>query len=83
MSVKALGKLYHEECFTCTHCGKKLAGEGFNVENGEPYCGYHYNELFSVKCYSCKQIIRAGDRWLDAVNEKWHVDCYRLKMLYR
>ncbi|XP_028407501.1 PDZ and LIM domain protein 5-like [Dendronephthya gigantea] len=77
VSVKALGKVYHQEHFTCTHCGKQLAGEGFHVENGDPYCSQDYKELFCVKCYSCKQIIRAGDRWMEAINQKWHADCFR------
>ncbi len=75
--MKALGKVYHQEHFTCTHCGKQLAGEGFHVENGDPYCSQDYKELFSVKCFACKQVIKAGDRWMEAVNQKWHSDCFR------
>lgn len=77
VSVKALGKVYHQEHFMCAHCNKQLAGEGFHVENGLPYCSKDYKDLFSVKCYSCQQIIRAGDRWMEAVNQKWHADCFR------
>lgn len=77
VSVKALGKVYHQEHFTCTHCNKQLAGEGFHVENGMPYCSKDYKDLFSVKCHSCQQIIRAGDRWMEAINQKWHADCFR------
>ena len=35
--IKALGKEYHADCWTCTKCNKKIEG-GFKADGGKPYC---------------------------------------------
>ncbi|ELR25664.1 LIM domain containing protein [Acanthamoeba castellanii str. Neff] len=37
--IKALGRLYHPNHFTCQGCGVGLAGQQFKEGSGEPYCG--------------------------------------------
>lgn len=31
-------KYYHRDCFTCSKCGKALAGEKFRIRNDEKVC---------------------------------------------
>lgn len=55
---------------------KKIGSGGFHVEDGLPYCIQDYNQLFSSKCAGCKFPIEAGDQFVEALNENWHVECF-------
>ena len=35
-----------------------------------------WNELFTTKCYSCGFPIEAGDRWVEAMNNNYHSQCF-------
>jgi hypothetical protein len=37
--IKALGRVYHPNHFTCQGCGLALAGTQFKEAGGDPYCG--------------------------------------------
>ena len=41
-----------------------------------PYCVRDFNALFSTKCAGCEFPIEAGDKFLEAINQKWHVECF-------
>lgn len=51
--VTALGKTWHPEHFTCTHCGTELANQNFFERNSAPYCETDYQNLFSPRCAYC------------------------------
>ena len=58
-AMKAGDKLYHEEHFTCTHCGGSLAGPGAAIYTQEEqlYCQLCYMSLFVPVCAKCDQHI--------------------------
>jgi paxillin len=55
--VTALGKTWHMEHFTCTHCNRELATQNFFDRDGKPYCEADYHELFSPRCAYCNKPI--------------------------
>jgi hypothetical protein len=46
------------------------------LEDGVPYCIRDFNALFSTKCVGCEFPIEAGDKFLEALNAKYHVECF-------
>lgn len=36
--LKAIGKNFHPECFSCSYCGKLFGNSPFFLEDGQPYC---------------------------------------------
>ena len=78
--VQAVGKTFHPEHFVCSHCGRPIGSEGFNVDRGKPYCHEDYNKLFCVKCSLCKRAIGGGDRWVEAMGEPWHASCFKCQV---
>jgi len=74
--LKAMGKTFHPECFACAYCGKIFANSPFYLEDGLPYCEDDWNELFTTKCINCGFPIEAGDRWVEALNNNYHSQCF-------
>ncbi|CAH3031464.1 hypothetical protein pdam_00012186 [Pocillopora damicornis] len=78
--VQAVGKTFHPEHFICSHCGKQIGSEGFNVDRGKPYCEDDYKKLFCVKCALCRRPIGGGERWVEALGEPWHASCFKCQV---
>ncbi|VDL72893.1 unnamed protein product [Nippostrongylus brasiliensis] len=74
--VNAMQKKWHPTCFTCAHCYKPFGNAAFYLENGLPYCEQDWNMLFTTKCVSCKYPIEAGDRWVEALGNAYHSNCF-------
>ncbi|XP_046456522.1 PDZ and LIM domain protein Zasp-like isoform X6 [Daphnia pulex] len=74
--LNAIGKQFHPECFSCTYCGSLFGNSHFYLEDGLPYCEADWNELFTTKCYACGYPIEAGDRWVEAMNNNYHSQCF-------
>lgn len=56
---------------------KQAIGSGsFHLEDGKPYCIRDFNALFSTKCAGCEFPIEAGDKFVEAFNQKYHVECF-------
>ena len=51
--VKALGKHWHPEHFTCACCDTELGSTTYYESNGKPYCEKDYNELYAPRCAYC------------------------------
>lgn len=51
--ITALGKTWHPEHFTCTHCTQELGTRNFFERDGNPYCEIDYHNLFSPRCAYC------------------------------
>ena len=51
--VKALGKQWHPEHFTCAGCDIELGSTTYYESNGKPYCEKDYNELYAPRCAYC------------------------------
>jgi len=74
--VNAVGKAYHPEHFLCESCGKNFNNEGFLIEMGKPYCERCHDDLFGVKCAGCQRSITGGQRYVEALSQNWHTDCF-------
>ncbi|KAL1138483.1 hypothetical protein AAG570_008546 [Ranatra chinensis] len=78
--LNAIGKQFHPECFSCAYCGKLFGNNPFFLEDSLPYCENDWNELFTTKCFSCGFPIEAGDRWVEALNNNYHSQCFNCTM---
>ncbi|XP_045470813.1 PDZ and LIM domain protein Zasp-like isoform X2 [Harmonia axyridis] len=78
--LKAIGKSFHPECFNCVHCGKLFGNSPFFLEDGSPYCEADWNEFFTTKCFACGFPVEAGDRWVEALNNNYHSQCFNCTM---
>ncbi|XP_066934306.1 four and a half LIM domains protein 2-like [Clytia hemisphaerica] len=59
---KYRGKLYHEECFTCSACNCSLVGLKFHEDEGRYYCeGKCYQDLGAYVCNGCGMQIDGND----------------------
>ncbi|XP_052860897.1 PDZ and LIM domain protein Zasp-like isoform X2 [Anopheles cruzii] len=74
--LNAIGKQFHPECFKCTYCGKQFGNSPFFLEEGEPYCEKDWNDLFTTKCFACGFPVEAGDKWVEALNNNYHSQCF-------
>ena len=63
------GLPYCEEGQYCHHCTAISAV-------ALPYYASDWNELFTTKCISCGFPIEAGDRWVEALNNNYHSQCF-------
>uniref|UniRef100_A0AAR5PL69 PDZ and LIM domain protein Zasp n=1 Tax=Dendroctonus ponderosae TaxID=77166 RepID=A0AAR5PL69_DENPD len=78
--LRAIGKNFHPECFNCVYCGKLFGNNPFFLEDGNPYCDADWNELFTTKCFACGFPVEAGDRWVEALNNNYHSQCFNCTM---
>lgn len=72
-AVKALGKMFHVECFICNNCHKELQGQQFYEVDGEPLCESCHNNTLE-KCAVCQQPIM--ERLLRATGKTFHPKCF-------
>jgi hypothetical protein len=45
MSVMALGRFFHPDCFACTLCNKNLANQPYTAWKSQPICAECFREL--------------------------------------
>nr|XP_018909108.1 PREDICTED: leupaxin-like isoform X2 [Bemisia tabaci] len=70
--ITALGKTWHPEHFTCTHCQQELGTRNFFERDGRPYCEPDYHNLFSPRCAYCNGPIL--DKCVTALEKTWHTE---------
>ncbi|XP_030076956.1 leupaxin isoform X2 [Microcaecilia unicolor] len=68
--ITVLGKTWHVEHFTCTHCGEEIGTQQFFERNGLAYCKRDYQDLFSPPCAYCAAPVL--DKVLTAMDKTWH-----------
>lgn len=77
-TCKALGKLYHDACFTCTSCSKKLRGKPFFYMSGQVFCeeDFLYSDVHPSPeiCNTCGYLIK--DMVLQALGKTYHPECF-------
>ncbi|OHT02065.1 hypothetical protein TRFO_07231 [Tritrichomonas foetus] len=59
-AIQALGKIFHQKCFTCMRCGDQDATlNKFLTLYQFPYCNHCFEELseYFPKCLHCKHVI--------------------------
>ncbi|XP_050721381.1 PDZ and LIM domain protein Zasp-like isoform X20 [Eriocheir sinensis] len=81
--LNAVGKQFHPECFCCAYCGKVFGSGAFYLEDGLPYCETDWNDLFTTKCVGCGFPIEAGDRWVEALNNNYHSQCFKCSKCHK
>ncbi|WWD21117.1 hypothetical protein CI109_105598 [Kwoniella shandongensis] len=73
--VRAMGKVYHLNCFRCKDCNKVVAQKFFPVEDGDgmyPLCERDYFARLDLICAKCDQALRAS--YITACGAKYHVE---------
>nr|XP_041632574.1 zyxin isoform X2 [Drosophila kikkawai] len=81
--LRATGKPYHPQCFTCVVCGKSLDGLLFTVDaTNQNYCITDFHKKFAPRCCVCKQPImpEIGQEEtvrVVALDRSFHLECYK------
>lgn len=81
--LRATGKPYHPDCFTCVVCGKSLDGIPFTVDaTNQIHCIEDFHKKFAPRCCVCQKPIMPDPGQEEtvrivAMDKSFHVDCYR------
>jgi len=81
--LRATGKPYHPQCFTCVMCNKSLDGVPFTVDaTNQIHCIEDFHRRFAPRCSVCKEPIMpdSGNEEtvrVVALDRSFHVHCYR------
>ncbi|XP_041362631.1 PDZ and LIM domain protein 7-like isoform X3 [Gigantopelta aegis] len=74
--VNALSNSYHPQCFTCSQCRNPIGGNQFHIEDGKPYCEHDWAQMFQTMCFGCNFPIEPGDKWVEAMGQNFHSECF-------
>jgi len=74
--VNAMKDTFHMVCFVCVQCCVAIGTGSFHIEEGKVYCEKDWAQLFQTTCYGCQFPIEPGDRWVEALNDNWHSECF-------
>ncbi|KAK6634866.1 hypothetical protein RUM44_000113 [Polyplax serrata] len=81
--LRATGKPYHPQCFTCVVCGRSLDGIPFTVDAvNQIHCITDFHKKFAPRCCVCKLPImpEQGEQEtvrVVALDRSFHVSCYK------
>nr|XP_019958020.1 PREDICTED: LIM domain-containing protein 1-like [Paralichthys olivaceus] len=79
-ACRAMGHLFHDACFTCSVCSKKLSGQPFYTVSGGIYCenDFLYSGVHPTAemCNSCGYLIM-DNVVLQARGKSYHPSCFR------
>ncbi|RXG71664.1 Lipoma-preferred partner-like protein [Armadillidium vulgare] len=84
--LRATGKPYHPQCFTCVVCEKSLDGIPFTVDaSNQIHCIEDFHRKFAPRCSVCNEPImpEAGkDETVRvvALDRSFHVNCYKCEV---
>ncbi|THG97240.1 hypothetical protein EW026_g4717 [Hermanssonia centrifuga] len=74
--VRALGAVYHLNCFKCMDCSVVVASKFFPIDGVDgkqhPLCERDYFRRLNLICAKCGQALRGS--YITACNKKFHVD---------
>lgn len=73
---------WHADCFVCTTCSKKLAGQRFTAVEDQYYCVECYKNYVAKKCAGCKNPITGFGKGSSVVTyegQSWHDYCFHCK----
>ncbi|XP_064642416.1 thyroid receptor-interacting protein 6-like isoform X2 [Lineus longissimus] len=81
--LRATGKPYHPQCFTCVVCGKSLDGIPFTVDaTNQIHCIEDFHRKFAPRCCMCRYPImpepgKEETVRVVAMDRSFHVGCYK------
>ncbi|XP_068152626.1 zyxin [Drosophila tropicalis] len=81
--LRATGKPYHPQCFTCVVCGKSLDGLLFTVDaTNQNYCITDFHKKFAPRCCVCRDPIMPEPGQEEtvrvvALDRSFHLGCYK------
>ncbi|XP_053968659.1 lipoma-preferred partner homolog, partial [Anastrepha ludens] len=81
--LRATGKPYHPQCFTCIICGHSLDGIPFTVDaTNQNYCISDFHKKFAPRCCVCLEPImpETGEEEtvrVVALDRSFHFGCYK------
>ncbi|KAL6304596.1 hypothetical protein BKA93DRAFT_269479 [Sparassis latifolia] len=74
--VRALGTVYHLQCFKCMDCGTVVASKFFPIDGPDgrqhPLCERDYFRRLNLICAKCGMALRGS--YITACNKKFHVE---------
>ncbi|KZT59475.1 RhoGAP-domain-containing protein [Calocera cornea HHB12733] len=74
--VRALGNVYHLDCFRCRDCDRPVAQKFFPIEGADgrqqPLCERDYFRRLNLICGKCGEALRGS--YITACNKKYHVE---------
>ncbi|KAH9479568.1 Rho-type GTPase-activating protein 1 [Psilocybe cubensis] len=74
--VRALGAVFHLNCFRCMDCGEVVASKFFPIEGQggrqSPLCERDYFRRLNLICAKCGMALRGS--YITACNKKYHVE---------
>ncbi|KAL8729986.1 MAG: hypothetical protein Q9181_004814 [Wetmoreana brouardii] len=75
--VRAMGGMFHLECFMCRDCGEIVASKFFPVDDEEgngqyPLCETDYFRRLDLLCYECRGALRGS--YITALDRKYHIE---------
>ncbi|XP_012677294.2 lipoma-preferred partner isoform X2 [Clupea harengus] len=81
--LRATGKAYHPQCFTCVVCQRSLDGIPFTVDaSNHIHCIEDFHKKFAPRCSVCVEPIMPAPGQEEtvrivALDRDFHVQCYR------
>ncbi|XP_030379754.1 zyxin [Scaptodrosophila lebanonensis] len=81
--LRATGKPYHPQCFTCVVCGNSLDGIPFTVDaTNQNYCITDFHKKFAPRCCVCREPIMPEPGQEEtvrvvALDRSFHLECYK------
>lgn len=81
--LRATGKPYHPQCFTCVVCDRSLDGIPFTVDaTNQNYCIQDFHKKFAPRCCVCRQPIMPEPGQEEtvrvvALDRSFHFECYK------
>lgn len=81
--LRATGKPYHPQCFTCVACGQSLDGVPFTVDaTNQIHCIEDFHRKFAPRCSVCAEPIMPEPGLEEtvrvvALDRSFHVKCYK------
>ncbi|KAF7690046.1 hypothetical protein HF521_011850 [Silurus meridionalis] len=67
--------LWHERCVKCATCAQPLKRSCF-LRDSKIYCRRDYQQLFSVRCRACAEVISPAELVMRAGDAVFHLHCF-------
>ncbi|ELW47547.1 Zyxin [Tupaia chinensis] len=84
--LRATGRAYHPQCFTCVVCACPLEGTSFIVDQAnQPHCVPDYHKQYAPRCSVCAEPImpepgRDETVRVVALDKNFHMKCYKCEV---